>query len=244
MDTEFSLIKVSLFGAGGRMGKEVADILQAEEGYELVNLIEHPDHPSVGGKVYDIPVNGDPYNLPLAGTVFCDFTLAEAAVRNCALAAELECPILIGATGFTVEQQRYMEELGNKIPIMIASNLSRGINLLYALIEKAAKVLSEGYEAGVVETHHKWKQDSPSGTAKEMLRIMEDSGFEDVSAHSLRMGDITGEHLIQFSSEGETIQLVHRAHSRKAFARGVIPALKFLNNAKPGLYSFREALNF
>ena len=244
MNTEFSSIKVSLFGAAGRMGKEAAEVLQAEEGFELVNLIEHPEHPAVGKKLFDLPISGDPYNLPLAGTIFCDFTLAEAAVRNTALAAELDCPILIGATGFTDEQRQYIERLGDRIPIMIASNLSRGINLLYALIEKAAEVLSESYEAGIVETHHKWKKDSPSGTAKEMLRILQNTGYKDVSVHSLRMGDISGEHQVVFSSEGETVQLIHRAHSRKAFARGVIPALKFLSSAKPGCYSFREALNF
>jgi len=242
MDTAFTLIRVSLFGAAGKMGSEALKALAAEPGFELVNLIERPEHPAIGSIVQGIRISGNPYELPLAGTVFCDFTNAESAVKNAALAAEMECPILIGATGFKAEQMDFLLSLGEKIPIMLAANLSRGVNLLYRLVEYAAPYLCGDFQVSVVETHHKWKKDAPSGTAAEILRILKEKGFAQAEVHSLRMGDVTGEHQVIFSGEGESIILQHRAHSRLAFARGVIPALKFLASAKPGCYSFSEAL--
>ncbi len=242
MDTSNSLIKVSLFGAAGKMGAESAKVLAGDSSFQLVNLIERPDHPALGTTLCGITICNNPYDLQLAGTVFCDFTNAEAAMKNAALAAELNCPILVGSTGFDEEQADFLCSLGEKIPIMLASNLSRGINLLYRLLESAAPYLKGDYQAEVMETHHKWKKDAPSGTAREILNILNCGGFSQPSAHSLRMGDVVGEHQVIFSTEGETLILTHRAHSRLAFAKGVIPALKFLAAAQPGCYSIREAI--
>ena len=243
MNSQSDKIRVSLFGAAGRMGSEVALILQQEKDCEIINLIEHPDHPAAGSFLFGLEVSGDPYDLPLAGTIFCDFTLPDAAVKNAALAAELECPILIGSTGFITEQLVYLENLGKKIPVLLAPNLSRGVNLLYRLVETAAKALAGDFEVEVIEIHHHKKQDAPSGTAKEIIRIIEKTGISHVPAHSLRMGDITGEHNVIFGGEGESLQIIHRAQSRKAFAKGVIPALSFLSKAGAGFYSFTDALN-
>jgi len=236
-------IKISLFGAAGRMGSEVAAVLTDEPGFHLVNLIEHASHPAVGASVGGIKIFGSPEGLPLAGTIFCDFTLPDAVVKNAALAAELKCPLLIGATGFTAQQQQLLENLGDKIPVMIAPNLSRGINLLNQLIELAASKLAGSFEVEVVETHHKMKQDAPSGTAKNIVGIIKNAGIPDVPAHSLRIGDVTGEHQVIFGGVGESIQIIHRAQSRRAFASGVIPAARFLASAAPGCYSFSDALN-
>ena len=236
------LVKVSIFGAAGRMGSESAIVACEEPGLEIVNLIEHADHPAVGSSLFGIEISGDPFGLPLAGTVFCDFTLAGAAVKNAALAAELECPILIGATGFTDEQLEYLEIISRKIPLMTAPNLSRGVNLLYELTAAAARKLQGDFEVEVVETHHRMKKDAPSGTAKAILQVLNNTGIPGVPAHSLRMGDVTGEHRVIFGGEGESIEIIHRAQSRRAFAKGVIPAVKFLAQAGPGCYSFRDAL--
>jgi 4-hydroxy-tetrahydrodipicolinate reductase len=110
-------------------------------------------------------------------------------------------------------------------------------------VEIAAKTVGEMFEVEIIEAHHKWKRDKPSGTAKKIVEILcQDGDFADIPIHSLRLGDIPGEHYILFSGEGETLQIIHRAHSRRAFARGVPPALRFLAHAKPGCYSFRQAL--
>lgn len=242
MDSHITPIKVSLFGAAGKMGGESAKVLAGDPAFQLVNLIERADHPALGTELCGITIRNNPYDLELTGTVFCDFTGAEASLKNAALAAELNCPILVGSTGFDEEQTNFLCSLGEKIPIMLASNMSRGINLLYRLLENAAPLLISDYQVEVVETHHKWKKDAPSGTAREILRVLSEGGFTNPAAHSLRMGDVVGEHQVIFSTEGETLILTHRAHSRLAFAKGVIPALKFLAAAKPGCYSIREAL--
>ena len=243
MQGKDSIIRVSLFGAAGRMGREVAAALVDEADIEIRNLIEKQDHPSVGSILFEVKISGAPFNLPLAGSVFCDFTDSESAVKNAALAAEMECPILIGSTGFSAEQMDYLHNLGEKIPVMIAPNLSRGVDLLYRLVELAAKAVGDVFEVEIVETHHKWKTDAPSGTASELVKILEEFGdYRKISTHSLRMGDIVGEHRLIFAGEGETITIAHRAHSRLAFAKGAAPALRFLAKAVPGVYTFRQAL--
>ncbi|NQS97737.1 MAG: hypothetical protein HQ591_04725 [candidate division Zixibacteria bacterium] len=243
MQYKDTIIKVSLFGASGRMGKEVANALQDESDFQIRNLIEKKDHPSVGSILFDVKISGTPFDLPLADTVFCDFTDNEAAVKNAALAAEMECPILISSTGFSREKLDYLHNLGEKIPVMIAPNLSRGVDLLYRLTELSAKAVGDDFEVEIMEAHHKWKMDAPSGTARELVRILEKFGaYQKIPTHSLRMGDIVGEHRLIFGGEGETISIVHRAHSRRAFAKGAPAALRFLAKAIPGVYNFRQAL--
>jgi len=225
------------------MGSETLSLLKEEPDFELVNLLERSDHPLVGSTLYDVIISSDPYKLDLTGTVFCDFTTPHSSIKYASLAAELGCPILIGSTGFTPEEYVFLENLSVKIPVMIAPNLSRGVDLLYRLTEVASRVLKNDFDAEIVETHHKWKKDAPSGTAKALKKIIKDISFvPDVSTHSLRMGDITGEHRIIFAGEGETLEITHKATSRRAFARGVPIALRFLSKAKNGLYSFRDGL--
>lgn len=236
-------IKISLFGAGGRMGGEVAELLADTPGFELSNLIERPGHPLVGNILFGCVVSDQPYNLPLQDSVFCDFTIAGAAVKNAALAVEKNCPILIGATGFNEEQQIYLARVSEKIPLMLAPNLSRGISVMKELAARTAKLLGDDFGAEVIETHHKWKKDAPSGTAVDLVKALKDCGIKgDVLTHSLRLGDIIGEHRIVFAGEGESLEIIHRAYSRRAFATGVPPAVRFLAEATPGLYSFQQAL--
>lgn len=243
MNSDLDKIKVTLFGAGGRMGSETAVVISQDKDLELVNLVENPDSPVVGMNHGGLTISGDPFKLNLRGTVFCDFTNAKSAVKNAALAVEMECPILIGSTGFSGEELLFIENFSSKIPLMFAPNLSRGIDLLYRLAQLSAKTLGGDFQVEIVELHHKWKLDAPSGTAKALANTIEESGgYSKIPVHSIRMGDITGEHRIIFAGEGETIEITHRASSRLAFAKGVPKAIKFLAQAKPGYYSFRDAL--
>lgn len=237
-------IKVTLFGASGRMGSETAVVIFQHPDLELVNLLESPENPAVGMEFAGAKISCDPFELNLKGTVFCDFTSAKSALKTAALAAEMNCPILIGATGFTDEELLFIEKTGEKIPLMFAPNLSRGIDLLYRLAALSAEKLGEDFQVEIVEAHHKWKLDAPSGTAAALRKlIQEKGGYAKIPTHSLRMADITGEHRIIFAGEGETIEITHRATSRLAFAKGVPKAIKFLAGANPGFYAFRDALD-
>lgn len=235
-------IRVALFGGGGKVGGETAVVLTNAPDMELAFILETAGHPLSGKKIGGAEVITDISRIDFKGTVFVDFTNAESAVKNAELAARFSCPILIGTTGLSGEQIDNLKKLSSSIPIMSASNLSKGINMLYGLLAEAGRKLGSDYQVEIVELHHKWKKDAPSGTAKEMVKVLKDSGYPEVPTHSIRAGDIIGEHQVIFSTEGETITITHRAHSRKAFAQGVIPAVKFLYGAKPGMYIFRDAL--
>ena len=240
---EQSIIRVTLFGACGRMGSETASLLSKEPDYQLVNLVESREHPSQGNILFGLRLCSELSKEEMKGTVCCEFTNHLAALKNASLAVEAGCPILVGTTGFSAAELQLLKRLGEKIAVMLAPNLSRGVDLLYRLAEISARVLAEGFGVEIVEAHHRWKQDAPSGTAKKLAEIIkEQGGFREVPTHSLRMGDITGEHRIIFAGEGETVEIIHRATSRRAFACGVPPALKFLSSAPAGFYNFRDCL--
>jgi 4-hydroxy-tetrahydrodipicolinate reductase len=196
--------------------------------------------------IYGVPLIDKIDNLTLQGTVFCDFTNSESTIKNADLAAQFLCPMLIGATGFNEDQKRSLTDFSTKIPLMIAPNLSIGVNLLFLLIEQIAKNAGDNFEAELIEAHHKAKRDAPSGTAKEIIRLLQlQGGFSKAQVHSIRMGDIPGEHRLLLSTEGELLEISHSARSRRAFAKGVPIALRFLSKIKkPGLYNFRQALGF
>ncbi len=235
-------IKITLFGAGGRMGTEVALVLNDDPDFEIVGLVERPEHPAVGTDLFGVRIDDGPFGPQLEESVFCEFAGRSAAVKYAGLAAELGRPILIGATGFSEDEAEYLKALGEKIPIMVAPNLSRGIDLFFRIVEDSAEIAQGCFEAEVIEAHHKWKLDAPSGTAKRILELLQKGGYGEVPVHSLRLSDIPGRHTLIFAGEGETLEITHQAASRRAFARGAPAALKFLAGAGVGYYTFRDAI--
>ncbi len=231
------MITVTLFGAGGRMGRAVAAALAGESDIALAHAVEAPER--AGGEVAGLPLEADDPRGAFEADVWVDVSLAAAACEHALRAEESGTPILIGATGFTARQSERLHRLG--CAHLIAPNLSLGVNLLLALLPRIRRVLGTGYDAGIVETHHRHKRDAPSGTAKALAAALEAEGPE-VQVRSLRLGEIVGEHCVRFAAEGEEIELVHRAHSRMAFARGVAPAVRFLAGKRSGGFSMADVL--
>jgi 4-hydroxy-tetrahydrodipicolinate reductase len=193
--------------------------------------------------------------------VLVDFSAPEASVANAEAAVKFGKAIVIGTTGFSDEQRSRLAKAGESIPCLIAPNMSRGVNLLFSIVGQVAKVLGPEYDVEIIEAHHKMKKDAPSGTADKLARIVADAlerNLEEVGVYgrkglaprkqndigimTLRGGDIVGEHTVMFVTNGERIELTHRAHSRDALASGGIQGALWIFGREKGLYDMIDVL--
>lgn len=201
---------------------------------------------------------GDPVALRDADVVV-DFSSADAAEAICAGAIEARTALVMGTTGHSAEQRRAIEAAARMIPIVLASNFSVGVNALFSLAEHAAKILGEGFDIEIVEAHHRTKKDAPSGTAKTLVETMQrvrktgrvrhgregisgERARTEIGIHSIRGGDVVGDHTVIFAGDGERLELTHRASSRETFARGALRAARWVSGRPAGLYSMRDVL--
>jgi 4-hydroxy-tetrahydrodipicolinate reductase len=222
-------VRVLLVGAAGRMGKTVFDLAQDDREIETVARCD------VGDPIEPAMKNCD---------VAIDFSHANAIDEICRAASQNAKPLVIGTTGHSPQQRRLIEETTHSVPVVFASNFSVGVNVLFSLTHKAAELFGPDFRAEVVETHHKMKKDTPSGTAKTLVEILEAGrkSESEIPIQSIREGDIVGEHSVIFSGPAERLELTHRAASREIFARGALRAAKWVVHKPPGLYSMQDVL--
>lgn len=195
------------------------------------------------------------------GDVIIDFSFHESTGKVIDQAVALGKPLVIGTTGHSAEVRAELLKKAGQVPCVWAGNYSVGVNLLNALTQQAAKVLSTDYDAEVIEMHHRFKKDAPSGTAARLLEILLESrklGAEalrhgregipgertdsEIGIHSLRGGDVIGDHTVMFAALGERIELTHKASDRGIFARGALRAAGWLKDQKPGVYDMQDVL--
>jgi 4-hydroxy-tetrahydrodipicolinate reductase len=239
-------VEVAVHGAEGRMGLLIAELVTAGQGVNLCGLITEPGKgKDIGAFHSDLPLLGQDEmadKLPV-GCVIIDFSLAPAMDGLLEQAEKLDAGLVIGTTGFSKAQEIKLEDYGSRHPIVRASNFSVGIPTLQMLLQLLGRTLPSGFDAEQVETHHVTKRDKPSGTAKSLAKAYQDiRKCEPVPTHSQRLGGIVGEHTWNFSDQEETIVVTHRAHSRKAFLRGVLPAVHFLVKRDKGLFGLTDVL--
>jgi 4-hydroxy-tetrahydrodipicolinate reductase len=173
--------------------------------------------------------------------VIVDFSLASALPGLLTGAEACGASLVIGTTGYTEAQRDSLAQYAERQPVVCAANFSVGIPLLKLALQMLARALPAGFMAEQVETHHRHKQDRPSGTARWLAEAWQTArGDQTPPTHSLRLGGITGEHAWTISDDHETLQLVHRAHSREAFLRGVPPAVRFVATQRAGLFSLAD----
>ena len=267
---EGAMVKAIVAGACGRMGSRIIHTIEATDGIELGAAFEHPDHPKVGmdvGEAHGLGTKGVGIASSLEevldkGDVVIDFTFHTATVRHAGLAAEAGRPMVIGTTGLSEEEKEEVRRLAGSFPCVMAPNMSVGVNLLYKLVETAAKVLGEGYDVEIIEAHHRMKKDAPSGTALQLAKVAAEAlgrdldsaavyarhGLigerrpEEIGIQTVRAGDIVGEHTVLFGGIGERIELVHKASSRDTFARGAVRAALWVVGRPPGLYDMQDVL--
>jgi 4-hydroxy-tetrahydrodipicolinate reductase len=264
------MIKVAVNGAAGRMGGRLITAIKDTDGLELAGALEMPGHAAVGQDAGLLAGCGplgveivDSHEKALAkADVLIDFTFPEVSLNNLEICARLGKKIVIGSTGFTPEQRRQVEDYAKKIPVVLAPNMSVGVNACFKLLKEAARILGNGFDVEIVELHHNQKKDSPSGTAVRMGEIVAEAlgrdynknavyhreGMcgartkEEIGMQTVRGGDIVGEHTVYFIGMGERIEITHRAMSRDMFARGAVRAANWIADQQPGLYDMQDIL--
>lgn len=237
--------KVLLNGAKGRMGQAIATAAP-ELGITITAAIDFGDDPAAHLEGCDVII---------------DFSSHRATHALLELAVARRKPIVIGTTGHSAEEKARLLPLAAKVPCVWAGNFSVGVNLLFALTRRAASVLGSDYDAEVVEMHHRFKKDAPSGTAARLLEIILEErkltasalrhGREgitgertstEVGIHALRGGDVVGDHTVMFAALGERIELTHKASDRGIFARGALRAAAWVSGQKSGVYDMQDVL--
>lgn len=264
------MVKVVIVGVAGRMGRTVLRVVNGTEGIECIGGVEQPGHPVIGVDLNEligfkpcgISVSDDLGKVIQEADVIIDFSHPEASLKALEVASRHAKAMVIGTTGFTPEQQRAIESFVQKVPCVLSPNMSLGVNLLFKLVEIAARVLGSDYDIEILEVHHRHKKDAPSGTALRLGQVISaalERNFEQSAVFgrkgitgprpadqlgimALRGGDVIGDHTVLFLGEGERLELVHRASSREAFARGAVKAAFWVVGKPPGLYDMLDVL--
>lgn len=241
-----SPIAVSVHGAEGRMGRLVTDLVDATPDLRLSALFTEDGRARPPGAFHPRLALSEQSRLGEAhprGGVIVDFSLAGALDGLLAGAEAAEAPLVIGTTGYSDPQVEKLMAYARRRPVVLASNFSVGVPALRLVLERLADLLPEAFQAEQVEIHHRHKLDRPSGTARTLAAAWaQNRGGETPPTHSLRIGGVTGEHRWMVSDDEETLEVVHRAHSRRAFLRGVAPAIRFVAQGAPGLYGMEDVL--
>jgi 4-hydroxy-tetrahydrodipicolinate reductase len=263
--------KVIIAGALGRMGKEIAQIVLDDSSLLLSGCLEYPGHPEIGkdygtalGKgLLNIKVVDSLDALDCKDSVLIDFTSVSSSRLFLQKAPEKNLKMVVGTTGLGNTELELAKKAALTVPIIVSPNMSLGVNLLFHLTAQVAASLKGQFDIEIIEAHHRFKKDSPSGTAKRLGEIVAQAlgltyeqavqngreGITDnirscseIGMHAVRGGDIVGDHTVLFAGIGERIELRHMAHSRKTFAQGAVTAAKWLATKSPGMYSMRDVL--
>lgn len=260
-----SPIRTAIHGAAGRMGQRLIALAKADPALALVAAIDAPNHPRLGEDAGQIAGTG-PIGITLSSSldvpvdVVVDFSAPAAAEAMLAVCETRSIPLVVAPTGLSETQMAHIKAAAQRIPLVWAPNMSLAVNLTMKLAEIAAQALAgQDADVEILERHHRFKEDSPSGTALKFGQIIAEAmgqtvhrhGREgrpgarphgEIGYHAIRVGDNPGEHTIVFGMLGETIELTVRASSRDCYALGALSAAKFLVGKAPGLYSIRDVL--
>ena len=264
------MIKIAVTGAAGRMGGRIITAVKEAEGLELAGAVERPGHDMIGQDAgliagcgaLGVAVSGSLEQAMQKADLLIDFTFPEVTLKNVETCARLGKKVVIGSTGFTPAQRAEVQKFAETIPVVLAPNMSVGVNACFKLLKETAKILGDGFDVEIVELHHNKKKDSPSGTAVRMGEIVAETlgrdynqvanfhreGMcgertkEEIGMQTVRGGDIIGEHTVYFIGMGERIEITHRAMSRDMFARGAVRAAGWLGDKQPGLSAMQEGL--
>lgn len=265
------MMRVAIIGASGRMGKNLIDAVNQTEGLTVSAAIERPDSSLIGADAGELAGVGK-LGVKVVGSlesvvddfdVLIDFTTPETTVGNLAVCVAHNKKIVIGTTGFDEIGLGAIDKAAESIAIIFAANFSVGVNLCLKLLKQAAEVLNEGYDIEIIEGHHRHKVDAPSGTALRMGEVVAETlgrdlktcavygregitGARDPSTigfATVRAGDIVGDHTVLFATEGERVEITHKASSRMTFAKGAARTCSWVAHKDKGLFDMQDVLN-
>ena len=267
------MINVAINGASGRMGRSIMTILMGENDMVLTGALEMPGHPTLGSPARaepgssgeapeEILITDDPKKALEGANVLIDFSTPEGTIAAIQAAADAGVAAVTGTTGLTDDDISLVMEASTAIPVVMAPNMSVGVNLLFKIAGEVAAVLGNDYDVEIIEAHHRQKVDAPSGTAKRLYEIIaraleRDAGevgvygregmvgkrtTDEIGVMAVRAGDIVGEHTVLFGGIGERIELVHKLHSRMTLASGAVRAARWIIGQQPGKYDMQDVL--
>ena len=262
-------IRVAVSGAAGRMGRMLVSAVTRTDAMRVTGAVDHPDTSARGVDAGELAGAGR-LGVPIVGNiaemadfdVLVDFSVATATLDKLDFCRDNGKALVIGTTGFEAAGLEAIRRAADSVPIVMAPNMSVGVNVAFKLIEFAARALGDDVDVEVFEAHHRHKIDAPSGTAVRMGEILADTLNRDIATdavygregitgeregrtigfHSLRGGDIVGEHTVTFAGTGERIEITHRAGSRENFAAGAVRAVRFVVGRTTGLYGMDDVL--
>jgi 4-hydroxy-tetrahydrodipicolinate reductase len=241
------MTNIIVAGAKGRMGQALLRCADQFPGLTVAGQVDLGE--DLGGVI-------------AGGDVVVDFSFHDSTVPFARLCASRQKAIVIGTTGHTEAERRELTAIASQIPMVWSSNYSTGVNALFWLTRKAAEILGPQYDLEIIETHHRLKKDAPSGTAKTLAEILAAARRQqldkvlrhgrkglvgertaaEIGVHSIRGGDVVGDHTVLFATSGERLELTHKASSRDTFALGALRAAQWVAGKKPGLYDMQDVL--
>lgn len=261
--------KVVITGSSGRMGRALIEAIVQSDGQRLYGALDRADCPVIGqdagefaGVRTGVKIVSDVEAAVRGADVLVDFTRPAATMVHAEACLNHGVRLVIGTTGFSDDEKRRLVEISASVPIVMAPNMSVGVNVLLKLIDLAARTLADGYDVEIVEAHHRHKVDAPSGTALRMGEVAaaalgrslaDDAiyGREGVTGErnprtigfaTVRGGDIVGDHTVLFAGIGERVELTHKASSRATFAQGALRAARFLASRDAGMFDMQDVL--
>jgi 4-hydroxy-tetrahydrodipicolinate reductase len=266
------MLRIAVFGASGRMGRAVTRVVSASPDAAVVAAITEPGHPDIGRDAGElagiahlgVPIRSDAANAMAGTDIAIDFTLPVALADNLAACRTAGAGMIIGTTGLDSGQMQLIRNTSIEIPILYGRNLSIGVNVFTELARLATRYLGEGWEVEITEAHHRHKVDAPSGTALQLgeavaaergvkladVAVYGRNGYTGerpptaIGFHSIRAGNIVGDHTVSLVTDSEILELRHHAVDRELFAAGALRAGQWLHDKAPGLYSMRNVLGF
>jgi len=264
--------RIAVAGAAGRMGATIIETCRDLADIVVTVALEHPGHPMIGKSMDTCPGNIETgkgihcqADLELAADdfdVLIDFTRPEATLNNVEVCRRHGKRIVIGTTGLTSEDKDRIQDAASVTGIVLAPNMSIGVNLCFTLLETAARILGQEFDIEIIEAHHRHKLDAPSGTALRMGEVIADTLGRDLSQcaiygrqgqtgerssetigfATIRAGDIVGDHTVMFAAPGERVEISHKASSRRTFAAGALRAAKWIVQQPFGLFDMQDVL--
>ena len=264
-----SAIRVVIAGASGRMGQMLVDAVCADANMTLVGALDHASSPALGqdagafaGRTTGVVIQSDLATALAGAHVLIDFTRPEGTLAHVQAASAAGVAVVIGTTGFSDEQKAQLQHASATTALVMAPNMSVGVNVTLKLLEMAAKAMPTGYDIEIIEAHHRHKVDAPSGTALKMGEVVAHALGRDLKDYAvygrdgvtgerdpstigfatIRGGDIVGDHTVLFAGTGERIEITHKSSSRATYAQGSLRAARFLADKSSGMYDMFDVL--
>jgi 4-hydroxy-tetrahydrodipicolinate reductase len=258
---------LAIHGACGRMGQRLVALANEDKSLKVVAAVDAAGHPNLGKDAGElagvgpvgVPVTAD---IPLSARVDCviDFSAPAGTVNVLKTCVDRKLPLVIATTGLEKEHLNEIDHAAHHTAVLLSPSMSLVVNLLFKLTKLAGEALvGQGFDVEIIERHHRFKKDSPSGTAAQFVKVVQaamgqskivhgreglvgERTSDEIGVHAVRGGDNTGEHTIIFTTQGETLELVHKASSRDSYATGALAAAKFLAGKPAGRYTMADVL--